>query len=67
MNSLTLIAVRFYEHHDKHNEGETGGFPYAEARALVDAGVAVYVKPPPGVDEQGVPLPNPEGEAGAGD
>ena len=57
----TRIAVRLYEHHGKHNRGEVAGFPYAEARALVDAGVAVYLTPPPGVDEQGVPL-----EAGTG-
>ena len=42
------------------------GFPYAEARALVDAGVAVYLTPPPGVDDQGVPLPEPAAEVETG-
>ncbi len=65
-----LVVVRFYEKHDKYLAGETAGFSYPEAKALVDGGVAVYVSPPPGLDEQGVPLEaetETEGEVKTGD
>ena len=62
-----LVPVRFYETAMGFNAGEIAGFPYPEAAALVVRGVAVYVTPPPGVDEQGVPIPATETEGdGAG-
>ncbi len=60
--STALIPVRFYERSGKYLPGERAGFSYREASALVERGVAVYVEPPPGLDEQGVLL-EPETEA----
>ena len=62
MNGPALIPIRFYEAHPPYNAGEVAGKPYAEARALVKRGRAVYLTPPPGVDDQGVPLPEPDTE-----
>ena len=48
-----LVVVRFFERHPPYNLGETAGFPYSEAKGLVDDGKAVFVTPPPGLTEDG--------------
>ena len=48
------VSVRFIKNHGSHQRGETAGFPYSDAMALVNGGVAVYRTTPPGFDEFGL-------------
>ena len=51
-----LVVVRFFERYPPYNLGETAGFPFGEATALVDDGKAIFVTPPPGLAEDGQPV-----------
>lgn len=56
------VSVRFITNNGRHTRGERVGFPYSEAMKLVNAGAAVYLVPPPGVDEFGLTDPEPESD-----
>lgn len=50
----TNELVRFYKQSNPFNPGEIGGLKPRDAHRAVALGLAVYVNPPDGVNEQGV-------------
>ena len=51
-----LVSLRFVTRMTPYSVGQVAGFASGHAQRLVAAGKAVYVNPPPGCDERGVPI-----------
>lgn len=51
-----LVSLRFVKRHTPYSAGVIAGFKPGYAQRLVAAGEAVYVNPPPGLDERGKPI-----------
>jgi len=56
MKTPDLICIRFTRNNAPYLAGESAGFELPVARKFVGDGIAVYVTPPPGLDEKGKPL-----------
>ena len=60
MKKPALVSIRWTVNQPPYNAGEVCGRQAKDALILVGQGVAVYVDPPPGLDEEGKRLKPPD-------
>jgi len=60
MKKPELVSIRWTKNQPPYNANEICGRSPKDAQILVDQEVAVYIDPPPGLDEKGKALEEPD-------